>query len=89
MRFWSINYIYASSATSLPPYPSDGVLFVDNMLAALEPDPKAAYPNYIDPTLTPERWQSLYFGNHITRLEQIKRDYGPNNVFNFDQAIPP
>jgi len=84
-----VYQLYANTASKLPPYPSDGVPFVDNMLSALEPNATAAYPNYIDPTLTQEQWQSLYFADHMTRLQQIKREVDPNNVFNFQQAIPP
>jgi len=84
-----VYQLYASSLSTLPPYPVDGVSFVNDMLTALDANPKAAYPNYIDPTLTSEQWQLFYFADHMARLEQIKRDYDPNNVFNFQQAIPP
>lgn len=84
-----VYQFYANSVNQLPPFPSDGFELVNNMVAALDPAPKAAYPNYIDPTLTSDEWQSLYFADHITRLEQIKQEFDPTNVFNFQQAIPP
>ncbi|EUC54236.1 FAD-linked oxidoreductase [Rhizoctonia solani AG-3 Rhs1AP] len=69
------------------PYPSDGIPFVDGMLDALEPNPQAAYPNYVDPTLTKAQWQQQYYGAHYPRLTKIKSAVDPNNVFRFAQAV--
>ena len=44
-------------------------------------------PNYVDPTLTADQWQPLYYGSHYERLSVIKRDVDPNNVFSFPQSI--
>ncbi|EUC61094.1 FAD-linked oxidoreductase, putative [Rhizoctonia solani AG-3 Rhs1AP] len=69
------------------PYPSDGIPFVDGMLNALEPNPQAAYPNYVDPTLTNAQWQQQYYGAHYPRLTKIKSAVDPKNVFRFAQAV--
>jgi FAD/FMN-containing dehydrogenase len=45
-------------------------------------------PNYIDPTLSAQQWQSLYFGGNMPRLSGIKAVYDPGNVFSFPQSIP-
>jgi len=79
--------LYASSGNSQPPYPSDGIQFVDNMLASIDSNPQAAYANYVDPTLTPAQWQTQYYDDHYQRLTQIKQTYDPNNVFSFPQSI--
>ncbi|KAF8610252.1 FAD-binding domain-containing protein [Ceratobasidium sp. AG-I] len=79
--------LYASSQGLQPPYPSDGIPFVNGMLNALEPNPQAAYVNYVDPTLTDSQWKTQYFGSHYTRLSSIKRAVDPSNVFRFPQSI--
>lgn len=84
-----VYQFYANSANKLPPFPNDGISLMANMLAALDPAPTAGYPNYIDPTLTTQQWQSLYFADHLSQLEQVKREVDPINVFNFQQAITP
>ncbi|KAH7334064.1 hypothetical protein B0J17DRAFT_675201 [Rhizoctonia solani] len=68
-------------------FPSDGIPFVNGMLQALEPNPEAAYLNYVDPTLSAEQWKKQYYGDHYSRLTAIKSAVDPNNVFRFPQSI--
>jgi len=82
-----VYQLYASSSTGTPPYPSDGITFVNNMLNALEPNPREAYPNYIDPSLTTAQWQKLYFGSNVARLESIKASVDPRDVFGFVEGF--
>ncbi|KAG8832583.1 hypothetical protein FRC17_001094 [Serendipita sp. 399] len=79
---------FYGSSNNNAPYPADGVDVVNRMVTSLSPNPSAAYPNYIDPTLTDSEWQSQYFGSNIPRLSGIKALYDPNNVFRFPQSIP-
>ncbi|KAK7446364.1 hypothetical protein VKT23_014570 [Stygiomarasmius scandens] len=82
--------LYASSSNSQPPYPEDGFTFVDGVANSVisnmpEDWDYGAYPNYIDDRL--EDWQTLYFGSHYQRLQSIKKDVDPNNVFMFPTSI--
>ncbi|KZT64703.1 Glucooligosaccharide oxidase [Daedalea quercina L-15889] len=90
---WTIQF-YASSIDFMPPYPEDGIPFVDglyNSVTANEPDAYkyGAYANYIDPLLTSEEWHRLYYGSNYDRLRQIKTKFDPTGVFTFPQSIPP
>jgi hypothetical protein len=44
------------------------------------------YPNFPDPDLTD--WAEAYHGANLARLIRVKRDYDPDGVFHFPQAIP-
>jgi hypothetical protein len=87
--------LYASSSTYRPPFPTDGVDFVNGMVMALEskmPDTDfGGYVNYVDPTLSSSEWKRRYYrgedSEHYQRLLSIKRRYDPSNVFTFPQAI--
>ncbi|MCH0566129.1 MULTISPECIES: FAD-binding oxidoreductase [unclassified Streptomyces] len=45
----------------------------------------AAYQNYTDPTL--KDWRTAYYGAAATRLTQVKRQYDPDRVFSYPQAL--
>ncbi|KAG8920485.1 hypothetical protein FRC02_000879 [Tulasnella sp. 418] len=82
--------LYGGTPEGKGKFPSTGISFINGLLSSLEPSPKAAYPNYIDPTLSASQWQSQYFGTtKYQKLAQIKKKYDPKNVFNFPQAIQP
>ncbi|KAF5311543.1 hypothetical protein D9758_018766 [Tetrapyrgos nigripes] len=82
--------LYASSSNSQPPYPEDGFTFIDNVVKSVTDNMPAdwdygAYTNYPDDRL--ENWQQRYYGSNYDRLQQIKREVDPNNVFEFPQSI--
>lgn len=45
----------------------------------------AAYQNYTDPTL--KDWRSAYYGQAAGRLTQLKKQYDPDRLFDFPQAL--
>ena len=47
-----------------------------------------AYLNYPMNSLSKEEYPTLYFGQHLQRLIQIKQKYDPYNIFNYEQSIP-
>lgn len=66
--------------------------FVDGLNTALtkaQPDGDfLAYPNYLDPELTPDEAATLYYGSATySKLVKIKRDVDPKAVFWNPQAI--
>ncbi|KAG8763424.1 hypothetical protein FRC11_004035 [Ceratobasidium sp. 423] len=69
------------------PFPADGVSYLNKLAAVFDPDPKAAYANYVDPTLTPAQWKQQYYAGHYPRLVSIKQAVDPKNVFRFPQSI--
>ena len=44
-----------------------------------------AYINYPDASL--DNWQHLYYGNHYSKLQNLKAKYYPDNLFTYEQAI--
>ncbi|KAG8927773.1 hypothetical protein FRC02_007783 [Tulasnella sp. 418] len=78
---------YGSAPQGQPPFPQEGIAFMDGLVSSLEPNVQSAYPNYIDPTLTPEQWHTQYYANNYQRLTVLKKAYDPNNVFSFPQSI--
>ncbi|KAG8763423.1 hypothetical protein FRC11_004034 [Ceratobasidium sp. 423] len=69
------------------PFPADGVSYLNKLAAAVDPNPRAAYVNYVDPTLTPAQWKQQYYAGHYPRLVSIKQAVDPKNVFRFPQSI--
>ncbi|KAJ3969658.1 hypothetical protein EV361DRAFT_336682 [Lentinula raphanica] len=82
--------LYASSSNSLPPYPEDGYSFVDGMVDSVTSNMPSswnygAYTNYIDDQL--ENWQTLYFNGNYPKLQSLKDQFDPNNIFMFPTSI--
>jgi FAD/FMN-containing dehydrogenase len=54
---------------------------------ALRPYVNGAYVNV--PNAGMDQWETAYWGDHYARLRQIKAKYDPDNVFQYEQSIPP
>ncbi|EKM76727.1 hypothetical protein AGABI1DRAFT_115615 [Agaricus bisporus var. burnettii JB137-S8] len=64
--------------------------FTEKIKNTLQPhalEHRAAYLNYIDPTV--DDWAYAYYGKNYARLQEIKQHWDPTNFFHFPQSITP
>jgi FAD/FMN-containing dehydrogenase len=54
---------------------------------ALQPYVSGAYVNV--PNAGMADWETAYWGANVERLRTIKAKYDPDNVFRYEQSIPP
>ncbi|MGB8505233.1 FAD-binding oxidoreductase [Mycobacterium sp.] len=54
---------------------------------ALRPFGEGAYVNV--PNAPASDWEREYYGSNRERLRRVKAKYDPENVFNFEQSVPP
>ncbi|KAK1225789.1 hypothetical protein PQX77_011255 [Marasmius sp. AFHP31] len=84
---WDVRAIASNDSTS---FPEDGFAFIDDVYnTVVQSMPSdwnySAYINYIDDRL--EDWQQRYYGGHYNRLQSIKQDIDPRDVFAFPTSI--
>ncbi|PWN45992.1 FAD-binding domain-containing protein [Ceraceosorus guamensis] len=48
---------------------------------------RRSYSCYVDPNLSEEQWRSLYYGDAIPRLEKLKSEVDPTNLFRNPQSL--
>ncbi|TDZ49869.1 FAD-linked oxidoreductase sorD [Colletotrichum trifolii] len=74
-------------------YPKDGLLFLDNFVSnttlAAEEKEHGMYFNYPDPSLSQDAAQRHYWGDNIGRLQHIKAEVDPGELFYFPQSVRP
>ncbi|MBL7712746.1 MAG: FAD-binding oxidoreductase [Chitinophagaceae bacterium] len=46
---------------------------------------KAHYRNY--PDINFKDWETMYYGDHYARLQEVKRQYDPEDLFHYPQSI--
>jgi len=54
---------------------------------ALRPYVNGAYVNV--PNIAQQDWPTAYWGPNFDRLRKIKTKYDPNNIFQYEQSVPP
>ena len=63
------------------------IKLVEKTRTQLQPYVIGSYVNV--PDLNIEDYGQEYYGDNFARLQKIKAQYDPENVFNFIQSIPP
>jgi hypothetical protein len=58
-----------------------------NFYVAMREFTTGAFVNFVDPTL--KNWQQDYYGSNLSRLESIKTQVDPHQVFRFPESIRP
>ncbi|OMP89069.1 Reticuline oxidase [Diplodia seriata] len=79
---------YAISLT--PPVSRETKAFLDGINAVIEkhvPGVRGAYPGYVDPALLDA--QEQYWGANLPRLERIKAEVDPKDLFHNPQSVRP
>jgi hypothetical protein len=61
--------------------------WISEFSLALRPYVNGAYVNV--PNIGMQNWETAYWGPNFGLLRKIKAKYDPNNVFQYDQSIPP
>jgi FAD/FMN-containing dehydrogenase len=88
--FWrdGVYVMTAKVQWSNPHQQAEAMAWAEKCKEVLTPytlEQKAAYLNYIDPTL--KNWQAAYYGDNYSRLMHVKKQWDPTNFFYFPQSI--
>ena len=74
-------------------YPTGGESFLNNWVKSftdnLKDDQWGMYINYADPTLSKADAQKFYWRNSLPKLQKIKAQLDPTEVFYYPQSITP
>ncbi|KAK5660198.1 hypothetical protein OQA88_13668 [Cercophora sp. LCS_1] len=63
--------------------------FVSNITHSLTEDQWGRYINYPDPNLDQATAQTNYWGDNLAKLQALKKQFDPQDVFNYPQGIVP
>ena len=74
-------------------YPADGFSFLESFVTNLTSSMTKAewgqYINYPDPRLDQKTAQNNYWSQHLSKLQQVKADLDPKDLFHYPQGILP
>jgi len=77
--------VKAEWAINDPDAKAKHMAWADGLHRDIAPCLEGSYVNYVDPGLGD--WATRYYGSHYPRLQDIKRQWDPQNRFNFPQSI--
>jgi FAD/FMN-containing dehydrogenase len=84
------EYNFAIIAKWLDPSEAEAnIAWARGLWEAMQPYARGAYVNYLGVGDAPERVRAAYSPQKYARLAALKRQYDPDNVFRFNQNIPP
>lgn len=63
------------------------IKWIEDFRTSMLPYTRGAYRNYCDSMI--DDWPHAYFGRNLAGLIRIKQKYDPENLFSFEQSIPP
>ncbi len=64
----------------------EAIAWIERFRVAMGPYVNGSYINVPDSSINDLR---TYYGDNLARLQEVKRKYDPENVFRFEQSIPP
>ncbi|KAK1962095.1 FAD binding domain-containing protein [Colletotrichum sublineola] len=74
-------------------YPKDGFTFLDNFIAnttvGMNQSDRGMYFSYPDANMEQDKAQTEYWGSNVARLQKIKKEVDPGEVFYFPQSVRP
>jgi FAD/FMN-containing dehydrogenase len=84
------EYNFAIIAKWLDPAEAEAnIAWARGLWEAMQPYARGAYVNYLGVGDAPERVRAAYSPQKYARLAALKRQYDPENVFRYNQNIPP
>ncbi len=63
------------------------IKWIEGFRRSMLPYTRGAYCNYCDSAI--RDWPRAYFESNLPRLIRVKQKYDPENLFSFEQSIPP
>lgn len=84
--------MYQSYVVGIPILSDATSDFVDGVHERIQrgaPDANSTYAGYVDPDVSREEGQQLYWSSKLPQLRQVKRDWDPNEVFRNPQSVQP
>lgn len=83
----ALFYCEPGAAWDDPTLHSKALGWAGDFWRALRPFGDGAYVNV--PNAPATDWEREYYGGNVERLRQVKSAYDPQNVFSFEQSVPP
>ncbi|KDE21902.1 dehydrogenase [Bacillus subtilis] len=77
---------YLTNWTS-PEEKRQNVRWIEGLRTSLSRETMGDYVNW--PDIEIRNWPRTYYGENVERLRRVKTKYDPENVFRFEQSIPP